>query len=206
MNTKEALEKIEEINSIVQSSNRNLFSGKMMIAFGLLIFSVPIIGYFTQWLTFGHDFGALQLAYLPIANGFFYWGLAIIISVFFNGRKAPGVVNDPVHPLIRKAFSIVRPVSVSLAGIIIVFSVTGQWKYIYPKIFIILGLLFSTFGKFTIPAMVYIAWSYILAGLLFLYLRSYNIALLDFYFLIFHGLTYVTMGIFLMKKKEKADA
>jgi len=205
MNTQEALEKIEEINTIVQSGNRIIFSGKMWIALGLYTLLVPVIGYFTQWLTFGHDFGASQVAYIAIADGFLFWGLGMLIIMFFKRRKDPGVAGDPVHPLIRKAFSIVRPVCASFAGIIIIFSITGQGKFIYPMIFIIGGLMYSVFGKFSAPEMVYMAWSYIFAGLLFFYLRSYDIPLLDLYFVAYNGLSFVALGIFLLKR-EKANA
>jgi len=205
MNAQEAAEKIDEMNTIIQSSNKILFSGKLMVSLGVLIFTFPLIGYYTQWLTFGHDFGPLEGIYLPVANAFFFWGLSLAVSFFFNRFKEVGIAREPAHPLIRKAFSILGPVCFSIAGIIIVFSLAGLWKYIYPMIFIILGLLFSIYGKFTVPAMVYIAWSYVFAGLLFIYLRKYDIPFLDLYFMAYHGLSYVAMGFFLMRK-EKAGA
>jgi len=72
-------------------------------------------------------------------------------------------------------------------------------------VFILLGLLFSIVGKYTVPAMVYTAWSYIAAGLLFFYLRGFELPNLDLYFLAYHGLTFLVMGYFLLRK-EKDDA
>ena len=204
MNTQQALKKIDEIHSIVQASNRALVSGKLILIYGSMFILIPPFGYATQWLTFGHDFGPYQAIYLPLANGFFFWGLAILIGKlpFLKDRKTP---DSPLHPLIRKAFSMVRPISVSLAGIIIVLSVTGQARFIYPMIFIILGILFSIYGKFSSPQWGVMAWAYIFGGLLFFYLRSLEIPLLDFYFLVFQGLSYLAMGWFLVEK-EKANA
>jgi len=208
MNTKEALEKIEEINTIVQSGNRIWSSGEIWIALGLYIFTIPVIGFFTQWLTFGHDFGASQVVYISIVNGFFFWGLAFLIVWFLIKRirhKNLGVAKETVHPLIRKAWSINRPVYVSMAGIIIVFSITNQAIYIYPVIYIVSGLWFYVWGKFASPAMVNMAWSYVFGGLLFFYLRSYDIPYLDLYFALYNGISYLAIGMILLKK-EKANA
>jgi|SRR5579859_2269167 len=201
MDAKKAVEKIEEINTILQASNRVLLSGKIWIVWGLIWLSVLPIGYFTQWLTFGHDFGPYQIAYISIANTIFYWSLAVGIIKLVSSKRSEKY-QASLHPLIRKAFSISLPASVSIAGIVLVFALTGQWKFISPMVLIILGMMFWTFGKFSVPAVSYFAWSYIGAGLLFLYLRSFEIPSLDLYFWAFYVLTTLSMGFFMMRMEK----
>lgn len=205
MNNQEALKKIEEINSVIQSSNRAIFSGRHMMLYGFIVLISPIIGIATQWLTFGHDFGEYQSAYTAIANTMLYWGMAVLI-----GRRIPRPQRSKenpgtLHPLISKAFSISKPIMYAIAGVVVVFSLSGQGAMIYPVILILIGLLFSIYGKFTIPQVSYIAWSYIACGLLHAYLNHFEIPFLSFYFLAYNGLTYVAMGYFL-SREDKVDA
>jgi len=197
MNNQEALKKIEEINSVIQASNKAIFSGRHMMLYGFIVLVSPIIGTATQWLTFGHDFGEYESIYTSIANTILYWGMAILI-----GRRIPrsqGSKENPraAHPLVAKAFSISKPIMFAIAGVICVFSLTGQGAMIYPIILILLGLLFSIYGKFSIPQVSYIAWSYIACGLLHAYLNHFDIPYLSFYFMAYNGLTYIVMGHYL---------
>jgi hypothetical protein len=203
METQEALKKIEEINAVIQSSNKALFSGKHMALYGVMLLLIPLIGGITQWLTFGHDFGAYQSAYISLANTFFFWGLAFLIGRVVPRSNYYRQSRATLHPLIQKAFSLSKPIVFSIVGVVIVLSITNQSVIIYPVVFILLGLMFSIFGRFSIPAVSYIAWSYIFCGLLHFYLIQFNIPYLGIYFLVYNGLSYIFMG-FLLSKEEKA--
>lgn len=200
MEKQEALKKIEEINTVIQASNKALFSGRHMAIYGIIILLIPIIGYCTDWLTFGYEFGNYKMAYISMANTAFFWGLAILI-----GRYIPRSTSykQVLHPLIEKSFSITRPIMVAILGVVVVFSLMNQGAFIYPVVLILLGLMFSVFGKFSIPAVSYFAWSYIFCGLLHLYLNQFHIPYLGFYFLFYNGLSYLLMG-FLLSREEKA--
>ena len=148
MEQQEALRKIEEINAVIQSSNKALFSGRHMAIYGFMLLLIPLIGSTTRWLTFGHDFGAYETAYTSIANTFFYWGLAMLISRVVPRSEANQLRNENLHPLIQKAFSITRPIMFSIIGLVIVLSATNQPESIYPVVLILIGLMFSMFGIF----------------------------------------------------------
>lgn len=197
MKTEEALLKIEEINSIIQSSNRALFSGRHMMLYGIIVLLIPLIGMATQWLTFGHDFGTLQGPYTAIANTMFFWALSVGLSKILPKSKSVREQNQ--HPLIQKAFSISRPIMFAVMGVVAVFSLIGLGWVIYPVVLILIGIQFSVFGTFTIKPVSYLAWSYIAAGLLLAYLHSFEIPNLTFYFLVYNGITYILMGVLLQK-------
>lgn len=202
MELQEALNKIDEISTVIKSSNTALFSGQRMILNGVLLLLIPLIGSLTQWLTFGHDFGVYQTAYIAIANTLFYWGLSILSGRIFPRSKKLQEHKESQHPLIKKAFSITRPILFSIIGVVFVFSLTQHAEFIYPVVLILLGIMFSIFSLFTIPVVSYFAWSYIFCGLLHLYLIQYNISYLGFYFLIYNGLSYIFMG-YLLSQEEK---
>lgn len=203
METQEALKKIDEINAVIQSSNKALFSGKHMTLYGVILLLIPIIGSATHWLTFGHDFGEYQTAYTSLANTFFFCGLALLIgkalprSTYYRQRK------ENLHPLIQKAFSLTKPIVFSIIGVVIVLSTTNHPEFIYPVVLILLGVMFSIFGRFSIPVVSYIAWTYIFCGLLHFYLNQFRISNLGFYFLAYNGLSYIFMG-FLLSREEKS--
>jgi hypothetical protein len=203
METQEALKKIDEINAVIKSSNKALFSGKHMALYGVMLLLIPLIGSATHWLTFGHNFGEYQTAYTSLANTFFFWGLAVLIgkvvprSAYYQQRK------ENLHPLIQKAFSLTKPIVFSIIGVVIVLSITNQSEFIYPVVLILLGVMFSIFGRFSIPAVSYIAWTYIFCGLLHFYLNQFSISNLGFYFLVYNGLSYIFMG-YLLSKEEKS--
>jgi hypothetical protein len=204
MKPSEALKKIEEINAIVQSSNRILFSGKLMMAIGGLCLAIPLIGWGTQWLTFGHDFGSNEDLYITLANAIFFPGLIFaLFMVHIRGERAK--VRQATHPLIRRAFSVSAQFWVAFFGLAVVFAVTGQVKYLYPVDYVLIGLLYSTFGKFTHPAVSLFAWSYILGGLLCFWLASFSGPRLYDFMLAYQALSFLALGGYLLKK-EKSHA
>jgi len=203
MKPSEALEKIEEINAIVKSSNRILFSGKLLMAIGGLCLAIPLIGWGTQWLTFGHDFGSNADLYIPLANAIFFSGLFALIMTYFRGKRAED--RQATHPLVGRAFSVWRQFLVAFVGLAVVFAVTGQIKYLYPVNYILIGLLYSTYGKFAQPAVSLFAWSYILGGLLCFWLASFLDPRLYDFMLAYQGLSFLALGGYLLKK-EKSHA
>ena len=203
MEKQDALKKIEEINSIIKSSNKALFSGRHMMLYGLIVLSIPLVGYFTKWLTFGHDFGTFNSSYLAIANTAFFWGLSSFLGKIIPRSEA--YAKQTIHPLIEKSFSITRPIVFSIIGSVVILSITNQAQLIYPFVLILLGLMFSIYGKFSIRVVSLFAWSYIFCGLLHLYLLKFDIPFLSFYFLVYNGASYIAMG-FLLDKEEKSNA
>lgn len=201
MDTKEAMEKIDEINTIIQSSNRAIFSGERMMVIGALVALIPVIEWVTHHLTFRYDFGSHADLIVTMVHTVFYWGLFT-----FVGRAMPFKKLDRgnLHPLIRRAFSVGRPLVVSIIGVVFVFSAIDQPQLIHPVVFLLLGILFILYGKFSIPAVTCIAWSYIVVGLAYALLTRYSFPNMWVYFTVYNGLSYVLMGYFLRQAREVA--
>ena len=202
MNNKEALQKIDEINRILQSSNRALFSGRHLIVYGVVVLFIPVIGYLTEWLTFGHDFGTYRVTYIALANAAFYTLLTKGLKNFVPRTDAS---KGEEHPLIQQAFSATRPTLGAIIAAIFALSTIGQPQFIYPVVLLLLGVMFSIYGRFTIPAVSLFAWSFIAAGALHLLLVPMGLPHLSFYFLVYNGLAYIVMGT-LINRAERAHA
>jgi len=204
METQEALKKIEEINAVIQSSNKAVFSGRPMILAGILaLVAMPTVN-LTNGFTFGHDFGVYQDGYSAFVSIIFFYTLAYILSKFIPGTSFSSRKKS-LHPTIRKAFGISQHIGITILGVVGVLSLTNQTELIYPLVLILIGLMFTIYGSFSNKQITIIAWSYIFCGLLHLYLNQYHIPQLGMYFLIYNGLSYIYMGVILLKE-EKAHA
>lgn len=200
MNTTEAMQKIDEINEIIQSSNKYVFSGERMIVYGLMVAFIPLIEFATKNFTFGNDYLANADFLVTVIHTGFYWTLFV-----GAGRLMPWRTNkENLHPLIVKAFSVNKPLLVALFGVLFVFSAIKEYQLIHPVVFLLLGLMFSIYGRFSIPAVSYIAWSYIIGGLGYAYLTRFEIPHLWVCFTIYNGLSYIAMGYFLRGARKAA--
>ena len=203
MEKNEALVRIDEISKIIQSSNRVIFSGERMIVIGIMVALIPVLEWATHGLTFGHEFDLSQAStgfLITLIHTAFYWALFALVGRLIPFKK---IDRSEMHPLIQKTFSLTKPFLVALFGMIFVFGSIGQWQLVYPVVFLFLGLFYSVQGKFSIPAVSYIAWSYIIVGLIYAYLTQYNFPNLWMYFTTYNGLSYIGMGYYL--KKARAD-
>jgi len=162
----EALNKINEIHSIMESSNRALFSGERMMVMGALIALIPVLEIFSKGLTFGYEVNDVAIMVVHIV---FYWGLFSMIGKVLPYKKKSA---QDLHPLIKKAFSLKVPFMVGIFGTMIAFAMVGKFELIHPVVFVLLGLMWCVFGRFSIPAVTYIAYSYIGLGLVYIYLRK----------------------------------
>lgn len=197
MNQSEALQKIDEIHRVIESSNRGIFSGERMMVNGFLVALIPILEILTQGLTFGHKFGDNTVAIMMAIHFVFYW-------LLFKGvmKAIPYKKTNPSqqHPLINKAFSLGKLFGLTIFAVAVVLCLTKQYQLIHPMVFIILGLMFSIYGRFTVPMVSYIAYSYIAFGLVYLYLNQFEIPYLWAYMVVYNGLSYIVMGLFLRKQ------
>jgi hypothetical protein len=199
MNSNEALQKINEIHQVIEGSNKAIFSGKRMIANGVLVTLIPLIEISTQFLTFGYDFGENSGLKISLIHTVFYWALFSLLSKLPPFKKTD---KNQTHPLIRKAFSLGKPFLFSIIGSIIALSVIGQFQLIHPITLILIGLLFNLYGKFTIPAVSYIAWSYIILGIAYIIMSKGQIPNLWIYVTVYNGLSYVAMGMLLSREQR----
>lgn len=196
---KEALEQIESITRILEASNRMAFSPALMVAFGILTGLIPVIELSTQWLTFGFDFGPAKSYLIPLIHTGFYWTLYHFVGNWVK-RVFNGGDQKKLHPLIRQAFSISQPIVVAILGTIFVLIPTGNGALVFPIVYLFLGILFNMYGRFSVPAIRYISWSYIVLGLVYAYLVQYQIPNLWMVFTSYLGLSYIAMGLLSRKK------
>jgi hypothetical protein len=201
MNQSEALQKINEIHSVIESNNKALFSGERLMVIGLMAALIPIIEVTTQGLTFGHQFGENAVPLIMLLHTIFYWGLFAGVIKIIPFKKTP---KSEQHPLISKAFSLTRPFTIAIFGVMIALALVKQYQLIHPVVFILLGLMFSLYGRFTIPIVSYIAYSYIALGLVYIYLNQMQIPYLWMYMVVYNGLSYIAMGVFLRKGNARA--
>ena len=198
METNEAIKRIDEISKIIESSNKVLFSGERMMVIGFMVALIPALEWATQYMTFGHDFGTNSTFLITLIHTVFYWALFALVGKFLPWTKMD---RTDMHPLIRKTFALTMPILISIFGVVFIFASIGQAQLIHPVVFLLLGFLFSIYGKFSIPAVSYIAWSYIFVGLIYAYLTQYNLPNAWVYFTVYNGLSYVLMGYFLRKAR-----
>lgn len=170
---------------------------------GTLILLVPIIGYLTKWLTFGYDFGKNKVLIITLLNTFFYWGLATFFIRIFCKRWTK---KRNLPQLIQNAFSITQPILVAILGVIIIFSLNNLGNLIYPIVLVLLGIMYSVFGKFSLKTVLYLAYSHIVLGLLDLYISSkYDISYQHFIFMAYQGISYIIMAYLFYKNEKRLE-
>jgi hypothetical protein len=200
MDTQEALLKINEIYQVMESNNKVIFSGEKLIAIGIYLLLIPFLEIFTNYLTFG------LVGDKPVAVGlihflFYLFSIQLISKFEFKEKSNHSVA----HPLIQKAFQIGKPFYYSIIGIIVALLVIGQAQLAHPVVFILQGLLFNLYGRFSIPAVSWIAWSFIVVGIGYALLTPYQISNLWIYMLIYNGLAYVAMGFLLRRARREVE-
>ena len=197
MDAAEALRKIEEIHQVIEGSNKAIFSWQRMVMNGVVITLIPLIERSTNYLSFGVDFGSNAELISAVIHTAFYWGLFSLID-----RLAPfaQVDRSALHPAVQNAFGISSIFLPAIFGTILVFTMIDHSELMQPVIFLLSGMLFSLYGRFSIPAVSYIAKSYIVIGLAGVYL-SQHIHGLWLYMTAYLGLTYIAMGFFLKREK-----
>ena len=201
MEKSEAVKQIEEISKIVNASNRVIFSGPKMIGIGIMVLFIPLIEIPSQGLTFGFDFGPMASYLIPLIHIAFYWILSMMIGKGISRWLNEKDTNE-IHPLVKQAFSLHKPILTALFGTILVLIPIGQGALVFPMVYLFLGVLFSLYGKFSIPKVSYIAWTYIGLGLIYAYLTNFHINNLWIVFTSYLGLSYIIMGYFLCQERK----
>jgi len=184
MEKQELIEKIEDLQSLVSTTNRILVSPREMLAIGILLLSIPVIDLTTDHLTFGLEILQPILGRFWIAQATFYGILFYSVLKFLEKKE-----DNPVHPLIKKTFGLQTPLIAGLAGLGISLGFIDRGDLVYPLTFIFLGLFYNLLGRFSHKSLIWISWTYLLAGTTFVYLTKFEIPYLWSYFMVFHGLS-----------------
>lgn len=198
----EALKQIQEISSIIESSNRFLMSGSLAIAYGMGISLIPVIEYYTNELTFGKDFGSNHLLIATVIHIIFYlslfFTLRLIIEKIFKSDKI-----EPSHPLLAHALAFHRPVVATAAGMTLILGSMGLQRLVPALLLFLVGTLFNIYGRLSSKLVRAFSWSYILAGLVLGFFNQNEFSKIWYAFCVYLGLSFIVMGIHFRKEKLK---
>jgi hypothetical protein len=200
MKKEEALKQIELISGTINADNQILLSPPILIITGILLCLIPTIEFTTNYLTFGiKDISDSTIAIIHWVFYFIlFYGSSKITHRLANIKKH----SNNYHPLLKKVFKIKRPFILSIFGIAIVLSNGENGTLIFPIILILLGILYNLLGQFTIKIVNFFSWTYIVAGLIFIYLIQHNLySYIWIFFIIYLGATYIIMGLVMLNHK-----
>ena len=183
MDKTEALRTIENIQQIIKSSNRAFVSPKQMFAIGVGLILVPIIEYLLLMTPLdGLIYDSLGFAG-NIFSRVFVYGLGFyFLAKKFNDQKGT------THPLISKAFSIESAFAFSCIAIGLGLGLAGHPNLVYPFIFVLLGMFYNLLGKFINKSFIWVSWTFLVIGPLYMFLTKFNDHALWMIFMIIHGL------------------
>lgn len=201
LNHEEVSKQIQEISFALEASNRFLLSGNILVSYGVGILFIPVVELATHYLTFGlynrHDKPLIFSVTQALTMFALFWFARVMVSRVF---KEDHILT--VHPVLKRALTFYRPLTLALAGTIIVFIPRGEENILYPVIFIYFGIVFSILGSFAGKRIVRVAWSLIVVGLIFAAVSPYIQPTIWMYFNTYLGLAFIYMGYFQLKEKR----
>ena len=202
MNREEALRQIEEINNVIESSHRFFLSGTLAIAYGVAILLIPIIELTTQELTFGMHFGALHLAVKSLIHVIVYFSIFQGLRLFVE-KKYANDVPKPSHPLLVHALAFHRPIVLACCGTIIVLGSLDLEPLIPAYILVFFGVLFNFYGRLSNRFVLFLSYTYIVAGLVLAYCMKFQNPNLWMWFSSYLGISFIALGIHALAEKKK---
>ncbi len=187
----EALQQLNLIQQVIQGNHRLLFNSRRLVVIGVILGLIPLFELGLERII-PEQLESLWQVVLRI--GFYYvisWlGIKLFAKKVEGGRSLlPAALN--------KAFELHGVILKVMAMLDIVLGFCGYADLILPLNFILLGLLFNLFSRFTLTSLAVVSWSYILLGLLGIAGHNYlaeNAWQVELYYL---GFSYILMGILL---------
>ena len=199
MKKEEAIKQIESISEILNSGNQILLSVPHLISIGIVLCLIPIIDFTTQSFTFGCKISGTTTLITNLAIYYMiFFVLHRIISKIYKIEK-----SRTKNPLIIKAFKIKYAFTAFFALGSTALGFSGNAILIYPLIYVFIGLLYNLIGQFSLRIVRVISWTYILGGILFIYLTS----VIDYdylwkFFVIYMGLSYIYMAYSISRQSK----
>lgn len=191
---KEALAQIELMHQLVSGNDKLFFSGRKIIVIGVILcLVVPCESVFTPLLAGINS--PLQIL-VRIA---FYWALSWLGIRLFAKKNVSNVNLTPTLQSVLTLHNVILQILILLD---IALEIGGFSDLILSFNFILLGLLFNLFGRFTFKVLIGVAWSYIVLGLASLALHQFLPDwswIAELYYL---GISYVAMGVFIEYRKN----
>ncbi len=191
---KEALAQIELMHQLVSGNDKLFFSGRKIIVIGVILcLVVPCESVFTSLLAGINS--PLQI----LARIAFYWVLSWLGIRIFAKKNVSNVNLTPTLQSVLTLHNVILQILILLD---IALAIGGFSDLILSFNFILLGLLFNLFGRFTFKVLIGVAWSYIVLGLASLALHQFLpdwAWIAELYYL---GISYVAMGVFIEYRKN----
>lgn len=204
MERDEALVRLEEIGNIIRSSNRFIYSGGTTIGYGIGFLLLPLINHLISIFSLTNLFSN----YLNPSFVYTIFTLLGFVVVYLGGYVAdkiypPKCLQTP-HPAIVKAFSIWKPIMISIFGVAYLLSAKGHGDVVFPVCLILLGVGHNLIGRFSLYVIEQISWVYIVAAFLMIMIGEKQLLIPSHHFFFgLLGVTYIYMGIMLNKQFKK---
>ena len=192
INKDDALNQINEINKVIQGDLAVLIPGKLMMAIGAAIIAIPCIETIFS-VTIDPLLNAVHASFsmIFILRTIFYWTLFTCIDKYISPKR------EQMHPVIKKAWERQKFFPIISVATAAALAITGHGELICPIILILVGCLFALFGQFTPFIVTAVACSYIIGGIIGIYISTLPIPHLWMYLVSYLGLGLILMGLIL---------
>lgn len=193
---KEALRQLNLIQQVIQGNHRLLFNGRRLIVIGVILGLIPLFELGLERIIPEQ----LESVWQVVLRIGFYYVISFLGIKLFAKKKQPSKSLLPTT--LNKAFELHGVILKVMALLDVVLGFCGYADLILPLNFILLGLLFNLFSRFTLNALAVVSWSYIILGLLGIAGHNYlaeNVWQVELYYL---GFSYILMGILLERRNH----
>jgi hypothetical protein len=207
MDKPEALKRIEEISAIIEDNSTVIFNGAIFIAFGIWLCVDQLIEYWTYNFSFNVSFLPRHYAEALFKLPYFAFMMYIFRRICIG--KARKELISEVSSVIRKALSFYSVIFFCILFTPFALLLANAGVVMLSLNYMFTGILLNVYSKFNKNIFKYVSWSYIIAGLLQLYLIQfpfYWIYPVLFAFCFYLGATLILLGITQLnvnRKKEK---
>ncbi|AJI63688.1 hypothetical protein [Francisella tularensis] len=193
-------EQINNIENTLKASGRYVFNSKKLIVAGVMFLLIPIIQYLINISFWKNSFINNHIEIGIFINIVFY--IVFLKLVFRITRSSKKYRYHPsINSYVKKAIDLHDVILKTMFTTIIVLSICGYGNLAFPFVYILLGLIYNLFGRFSLDIIRKISISYILIGIISIFfVKNYSNIYWQF-MLIYLGITYIFMGKILEKNR-----
>ncbi len=195
-----AVEKIDEIYQVIQKNFLVMLPGKLLIAIGTAIMTIPFFELLLSWYIDPLLISAgITSPFIFVLRTLFYWTSFALLSKCFDRQ-------DAIHPAIKKAWglnNLFPIVPVATAGML---ALTGNTELIMPIVLIFVGCFLAQIGRFAGSIITLLACTLITVGIGSIYLTTLAIPHLWMYLLIFQGIMSIIAGCALQTQQQTTQS
>ncbi|KFJ63875.1 putative membrane protein [Francisella tularensis] len=193
-------EQINNIENTFKASGRYVFNSKKLIVAGVMFLLIPIIQYLINISFWKNSFINNHIEIGIFINIVFY--IVFFKLVFRITRSSKKYRYHPsINSYVKKAIDLHDVILKTMFTTIIVLSICGYGNLAFPFVYILLGLIYNLFGRFSLDIIRKISISYILIGIISIFfVKNYSNIYWQF-MLIYLGITYIFMGKILEKNR-----